>query len=135
MSSVPSTGNDQPLPDNRKDNAGLRLVTFEPLAISLGSIDRNAIIGYLRSHQPALVACYEKGLQQNPLLKGRVILDITLSLDGKVSKVAIAEDSLKGNGVSSCVTSVVRTWAFPFTAESQVSIAVPLIFSPPRRSK
>lgn len=58
--------------------------------------------------------CHEQGLQQNPNLEGRVVVNFVIGPDGRVMNASPGSQS--GNlvpSVASCIATAVRRWQFP----------------------
>ena len=73
--------------------------------------------------------CYEKGLQNNPNLQGRVSVRFVIGRDGSVSNVS-GDGDLADGGVVSCVTRAFYELSFPQTEGGIVTVSYPIVFTP-----
>ena len=98
--------------------------------IPAGGIERGALERYVKARKPAIVACYEMELRRDASLKGKVVVQFSISPNGRATGVEIAESSLGNDAVGSCIQKLIRTWVFPFRPEEEVAVAFPFVFSP-----
>ncbi len=78
-----------------------------------GTLDPASIQAVVKSRLPEIRRCYERGKMDEPDLKGRVTVKISVSATGAVSSSTI-ETSTLGNGrVESCIIDAVQGWRFP----------------------
>ena len=67
----------------------------------------------IRARQGMFRACYQKELNRDPSLQGRLIARLTVAADGSVSEVALNGNQMAGTG--SCVNQNLRRLRFPPT--------------------
>ena len=72
--------------------------------------------------------CYEKELQTNPNLAGKVTLSWTVNLQGQVLKAFVASSSLNNKSVESCMTRQVKRWRFDPPKGGHCIIQYPFTF-------
>jgi len=79
--------------------------------------------------------CYEKGLERNPNLQGRVTVRFVIARDGRVSNVGGGGDIPDGEMVA-CVTRSFYGLSFPQPEGGIVTVSYPIVFTPgePRES-
>ncbi|MCB9550643.1 MAG: TonB family protein [Myxococcales bacterium] len=96
-----------------------------------GSLDRAIIQRVVRRHNAQVRYCYEKALNKNPALKGKVVLKWTIDAEGKVAAVSVSESTLKDAETEACLTQTVKRWQFPKPAGGGVVVVnYPFNFSP-----
>jgi hypothetical protein len=78
-----------------------------------GSLDKEIIRRVVRQHRKEIKYCYEKELQKNKNLKGRVVVKFTISATGSVVSALVKETTLNSAGVERCMTTKIRRWVFP----------------------
>lgn len=78
-----------------------------------GGLDRDQIIAVINRHKGQIIYCYEKGLQAQPAIGGRVAVDFTIGPSGKITTAKIAQSSLGSQYVESCMIAKMKTWRFP----------------------
>lgn len=95
-----------------------------------GSIDREAIRRVIRENQRQIQACYEKTLNKNPNLYGKVILEWVIVGNGRVSSARVSSSSLKNSEVEQCILSRLKTWKFPEPPPDQEAVvSFPFLFN------
>jgi len=66
----------------------------------------------INSHNDAIEYCYKRESKLNPNLKGDVLVEFTISHNGRVVDSKILDSSLRNKQVESCITSRIRGWRF-----------------------
>lgn len=95
-----------------------------------GSIDKEAIRKVIRDNQRQIQACYEKTLNKNPNLYGKVILEWVIVGNGRVTNARVANSTLKNSEVENCILSRLRTWKFPEPPPDQEAVvSYPFLFN------
>lgn len=88
-----------------------RVIPGEP-AVS-GSLDRAVVTRILRQHGPEYRYCYEKELNLNRALSGRLTAKFTIAGNGGVVAVNIEGSTLRNTGIEQCLIRHIMTWSFP----------------------
>jgi TonB family protein len=91
---------------------GAALSFSEEPSVEAG-LDRDQIMAVINRHRGQIVFCYEKGLEQDPSLKGRLSVQFTIAPNGRVQVAQVAHSSLESKLVENCVLSRLRSWQFP----------------------
>jgi hypothetical protein len=96
-----------------------------------GDADKKAVQATIRQRTGALQACYNKALQTNPGLAGKISYTITISVMGTVTDVRVNEDTLQDAGVQTCTVAKIKGWRFPTTpgAEQASDVTFSVVFS------
>lgn len=94
-----------------------------------GPLGVDALERAVVAHQPALLACYLRGLKKDPKLAGRMVVHFTIDVSGKVTGAGLNKGGLQDLDVQRCALAVVQTLGFP-AAASKVDVTLPLDFSP-----
>ena len=95
---------------------GTAAAYFEPVqeeALVQGGLDKDQIAAVINRHMGEVIYCYEKGLQGNPRLSGRVGMNFTINGAGNVSTASVGRTSLNSAMVEGCIVSRLRNWKFP----------------------
>lgn len=95
---------------------GTAAAYFEPVqeeALVEGGLDKDQIAAVINRHIGEVIYCYEKGLQVQPSLSGRVGVKFVINGSGIVSSASVATSSLNSAQVEGCVVNRLRTWKFP----------------------
>ncbi|MCB9742804.1 MAG: AgmX/PglI C-terminal domain-containing protein [Alphaproteobacteria bacterium] len=99
--------------------------------VVLGSLDRSLIDAVIKRHMNQIRYAYERELQLDPSLQGRLVMEFTIAPDGSVASVKVAESTLSNANVESRVSTVFLRMRFPAPAGGGVVIVkYPLIFAP-----
>ncbi len=78
-----------------------------------GALDREIIQRVVRQHRREIRNCYERELQRNPDLQGRVIMQFVISGSGDVVSARVEESTMDNHEVGRCMTRRIRRWSFP----------------------
>ncbi|MBS2027296.1 MAG: AgmX/PglI C-terminal domain-containing protein [Deltaproteobacteria bacterium] len=96
-----------------------------------GSLDTSAIRNIIHAHLREIRFCYESQLQKNPKLAGKLVVKFTLGADGHITKIELAEDTLKQAEVGQCVLTRFQRWRFPASPNGEVTVSYPINFESP----
>lgn len=78
-----------------------------------GGLDRDQIIAVINKNRGQIVYCYERGLQTQPQIGGRVAVDFVIGPNGRISKANVAQSTLASKSVENCIVARMKTWQFP----------------------
>ncbi len=78
-----------------------------------GGLDRDQIIAVINRNKGQIVYCYEKGLQAQPAIGGRVAVDFVIGPNGRITTAKVAQSSLGSAMVENCMIAKMKTWQFP----------------------
>jgi outer membrane biosynthesis protein TonB len=95
-----------------------------------GSMDSKSVSKVVRRHSRAIKRCYEKALKANPKLKGKIVVDWTINMRGRVEHASVASDTIRDPGMKKCILSTIRRMRFPKPEDGPVPLSYPFIFSP-----
>lgn len=99
--------------------------------IIMGALDRSLIDAVIKRKMQAIKYCYQRELQKDPALTGKVVIKFTIAKDGTVSQAAAKENSTGSKAVDACVTGVFYKMQFPEPKGGGIVIvSYPFIFSP-----
>jgi hypothetical protein len=82
-------------------------------ALERGGLDRDVIDAIIRRRQDRIRLCYERQLNFNPKLSGKVAVHFVIGKSGNVVSRRILEDTMKNASVNNCILNEVSTWTFP----------------------
>ncbi len=91
---------------------GLVAPSFDDSEVE-GGLAREQVEAVVRKNSGQLLYCYERALQSNPSLRGRLTSKWVIAGNGRVRTVKILSSSLRQPQVESCVVSAIRGWIFP----------------------
>ena len=72
--------------------------------------------------------CYERELQRNPSLAGKIMVNWLIDTTGKVKKAHVVSSSLKSKKVESCMLRQIRRWRFKKPEGGMCSVNFPFVF-------
>jgi hypothetical protein len=91
--------------------------------------DKANIRRVVRARQKAIQFCFEKELQSNPKLKGKIIASWNVDLGGKVMKPRTASSTMKNSKVEGCINRVIKRMRFKPPNGGICVIQYPFVFS------
>ncbi len=95
-----------------------------------GTIDRDAIRRVVLENMRQIKACYDRALNKDPGLHGKVVMSWVLNDRGRVTSARISNTTLNSTEVEQCMVSRLRTWQFPATPKGQeADITYPFAFA------
>lgn len=91
--------------------------------------DKGNIRSVVGAKQNAIKYCFEKELQTNPTLSGKVMAQWKVGLDGSVSDPTIASSTLNNKNAEGCITRVIARFRFQPPNGGICVIQYPFVFS------
>ena len=102
-------------------------ITAEEPEISGGQLDEETVRKIALKNQVSLKYCFQKAQMRNPNLQGKIVVEIVIDGEGKVSSVSVKESTIDDQEMVSCVLRMIKRWQFPATG-SEITITFPLVF-------
>lgn len=93
-------------------------------------VDTQLLARAVRIHVGDLRACYDKGLESQPEMEGRVVYHVALGIDGAVLGINVGESSLPDAAVIQCVKDVLSKVQFDARERQATRFELPLLFAP-----
>lgn len=95
----------------------------------IGGLSKDVIGQVIERHKAQIRACYERELQREPALQGKVAVLFTIDGTGAVAVAEASEDSVGDGAVARCMLTRIRGWRFPAPkGGGQVVVTYPWIF-------
>ena len=95
-----------------------------------GTIDREAIRRVLKANERTVRSCYERQLNKNPDLIGKLVLTWDITDGGRAVNVRVASNELGNQDVANCMMDHLKQWKFPDPPANQtVEVSYPWVFS------
>lgn len=91
----------------------------------------DSLLAVVRRYAPGIQFCYENELKRDPGLRGKLTVSLTVAADGRVTDVAVVEDSLGAPAVVGCALEQMRGWVFPVIESGTSTFKAPFVFTPP----
>lgn len=96
-----------------------------------GSLTREEIEAVIRANLAQIKACYERNLQGNRGLQGRVLSKFSIGTDGRVDSSGIESSTLNHRPTESCIAEAIKRWKFPIPrGNGVVHVRYPFILNP-----
>lgn len=97
--------------------------------VTEGGLDRDVIDAIVRKRKARIRLCYERQLNFQPKLSGKVTVAFIIGATGNVQSANISEDSMKSSAVNNCIISEVKSWKFPSPkGGTLVNVDYPFVF-------
>ncbi|MCB9765684.1 MAG: AgmX/PglI C-terminal domain-containing protein [Alphaproteobacteria bacterium] len=114
---------------SKEPTGRLRGIGGDP--IILGALDRAPLEQVLEQNLDAILACYERELEKDPELGGKVVMKFVITKDGTVTKAAPKVSTLGNQAAEACLTSRLLDLRFPEPKGGGIVIvSYPFRFSP-----
>ena len=112
----------------RKASGSVSSVAGSP--IILGAIDRSSIERVIKRHLNQLRYCYQRELQKDPDLEGKITVRFVIAADGNVASAEVDVSTLDNPVLESCVVRRFRRMKFDAPAGGGIVIVrYPIVFS------
>jgi TonB family protein len=87
--------------------------TGPTILVGKDGLDKALIRRVIHQHIKEVKFCYERELQRNADLYGRVMSRFTIASNGRVLGAAIEKSTINNPAVESCIARAVERWEFP----------------------
>lgn len=95
-----------------------------------GTIDREAIRRAVLANIRAIKSCYERELNRNPDLFGKLVMEWVIGEQGRTMSARVKTSELGNARVGECVRGIIRSIKFPEPpTNEEVTVAYPFFFS------
>jgi len=78
-----------------------------------GALDKSIIARIIKKHYSQIRYCYQRELNRNPKLYGKISVKFTISARGTVSSSVVKVSTMKNASVEQCVAKVIKRIMFP----------------------
>lgn len=96
-----------------------------------GALTKEEIDAVIKQNLAQIRACYERNLQGNRGLAGRVKVAFVIMSSGRVQSANIVTSDLNNSATEGCIASVIRRWKFPLPrGGGVVNVNYPFVFTP-----
>jgi hypothetical protein len=93
-----------------------------------GSLSKDQIAKVIAAYMGQIQYCYERQLQREPDLKGKVAITFVIGLSGSVTSAVVQNSTMGSPPVEGCITQVFRRMPFPSPGAGIVQATYPLTF-------
>jgi len=96
-----------------------------------GSLDKEIIRRVIRRHRNEYRYCYEKQLNKEQDLSGKISVKFTIAGNGSIIASSVSDSTMNNSDVESCLTRKIKRWVFPAPKGGGiVTVKYPFIFKP-----
>jgi hypothetical protein len=93
-----------------------------PFATVMGAVANEAVEAVIDGKMAEINACYQAAVEENPKLRGKVLLKFTIDKEGKVASSKVRSTSLRHKPTEDCIKDLVATTAFPALNSGRLAI-------------
>jgi hypothetical protein len=101
-------------------------------SVTGGTLSKKQIADVVMRNKDAIRYCYESQLMRFPTLRGKVLTDFIIELDGTVKTAKIAQHTLTQaeavHNVVGCIIRFIQRWKFPKPEGGKVRVLYPFTF-------
>ncbi|MFH1018261.1 MAG: AgmX/PglI C-terminal domain-containing protein [Pseudomonadota bacterium] len=94
----------------------------------MGNIPKEVIGKIIEDHMGAIRYCYQRQLQVQPSLRGKITTDFVIGLEGRVTSTRVKRSTMGSPPVENCVLDVIRRLIFPKPGGGVVEVSYPFSF-------
>lgn len=92
------------------------------------TLQRSDIMEVVLNNKPAIVKCVNEQKKKDPMLSGKLVMRWTIQTSGKTSSVTCKTDEFKSTYMASCISGLIKGWAFPKHKKQGEPIDFPFTF-------
>ncbi|MBK9293174.1 MAG: AgmX/PglI C-terminal domain-containing protein [Oligoflexia bacterium] len=94
-----------------------------------GGIDKEAIRRVVLNNIRQIKACYEKGLNKDPGLYGKITIQWSIGAGGKVLDAGVKNSTMNSSEVENCAVTRLKSWKFPEPPINEIAVvSFPFVF-------
>ena len=111
-----------------KDNTHKIKVTVTDVTVT-GELDKATVRRVIQSHIGQIKWCYQKELQKNPDLGGKVVLSFLIAANGSTVNPGVSVNTMATPAVGQCIAQKASRWTFPSPRNGGVvKVSYPFLF-------
>lgn len=112
------------------EDAGARSTTLPTTSIPIEATKED-ILAALRLKLSDVVQCYEKQLETDPKLSGRLEIELEIGIDGNVSRGQLLVNEVGSPLLEVCIVRTLTAWTFPPPPNQEpLMLQIPFDFTP-----
>jgi TonB family protein len=94
-----------------------------------GQRSAQSVMSVINSQHGRVMYTYNKHLRQDPDLRGKVSVDVTIAANGRVTDVQVIESTIQNADFVRDLLTIVRQLRFPSISEGTLTVNVPFVFN------
>lgn len=91
-------------------------------------LQQSDIMQVVLNNKPAIVKCVNEQKQKDPSLSGKLVMRWTVQTSGKTTGVSCRTDEFRTSYMATCITGLIKGWAFPKHQKQGDPIDFPFTF-------
>jgi len=103
--------------------------TFRGSEAAKGQRSAESVAAVVKSQYARVMYTFNKYLRQDPNLRGKVSLDVTIAADGRVSNVIVSESTIDNAEFIRDLINIMRQLRFPPINDGTVTVNLPFVFN------
>ncbi|NIR50957.1 energy transducer TonB [candidate division KSB1 bacterium] len=96
---------------------------------AVGKRSEESVRSIMSSHQGRLTYIYNKYLKRNPELRGKLVVEVEIAANGRVSNVKLVSSSMGHPEFEREILNFIRRWRYEPIDAGMVTVTYPLFFS------
>ncbi|NVJ25289.1 adventurous gliding motility protein GltJ [Myxococcus sp. AM011] len=92
------------------------------------TLQRSDIMEVVLNNKPAIVKCVNEQKKKDPMLSGKLVMRWTIQTSGKTANVTCKTDEYRTTYMASCISGLIKSWAFPRHKKQGEPIDFPFTF-------
>lgn len=94
-----------------------------------GQRSAESVMEIVNSQKGHIMYTFNKYLRQNPDLRGKISLDITIAADGNVTQITVVESTIQNQNFIQDISNILRWLKFPAIPQGIVTVNLPFVFT------
>ena len=94
-----------------------------------GERSAKSVMDVINAHYGRIMYTYNKYLRQNPSLRGKISIDVTIAASGRVSRVKVVESSIDNPNFINDILSILRRLNFERIDSGSITVNLPFVFN------
>ena len=89
-------------------------------------LQQSDIMAVVLANKPAIIKCVNEQKKKDPALSGKLVMRWTIQTSGKTTAVSCRTDEFRSTYMASCISGLIKGWAFPKPQEAGRSHRLPV---------
>jgi predicted Zn finger-like uncharacterized protein len=100
----------------------------EPGGSTPERLQQSDIMAVVLANKPAIIKCVNEQKKKDPALSGKLVMRWTIQTSGKTTAVSCRTDEFRSTYMASCISGLIKSWAFPRHKKQGEPIDFPFTF-------
>jgi TonB family protein len=90
-----------------------------------------SLLAVIRRYAAGIQYCYDSELKRDPLLRGKLVVAITVAPSGAVTEARVVQNTVGSAALTACALAQIKDWRFPAIPTGVTTFQTPFVFTPP----